>query len=62
MTDQTPEDGTTNDGGPPAYADPADFPDGDDIDSAAVDEPDDGYVEPVDPEAEPVEDMPGGDA
>lgn len=35
------------------YADPVGFEDGDDIDSAAVDEPDDGYRQPADPAAEP---------
>jgi hypothetical protein len=47
----------------PAPPDPADFEDGDEIDSAAIVEPADGYAPPADPDAEPVdEDEQGGDA
>jgi hypothetical protein len=66
-----PEDPTAGpDSGPVdttcGYANPDDFTDGDDIDSAAITEPDDGYQAPADPDAEPVgepgDDEPGEDA
>lgn len=45
---------------PDGYPAAADFPDGDEIDSAAIDE-DDGYLPSADPEAEPYdEDQPPG--
>jgi hypothetical protein len=37
------------------HADPAGFEDGDEIDSAAVDEPDDGFEPPADPGTEPTD-------
>lgn len=50
---------TTTEDGPldtsNGHADPAGFVDGDDIDSAAVDEPDDGFEPPAHPEAEPAD-------
>jgi hypothetical protein len=49
--------GTGGDDGPldtsRGHADPAGFDDGDGIDSAAVDEPADGYRQPAAPDAEP---------
>ncbi len=56
---------TTTEDGPldtsAGHADPAGFEDGDDIDSAAVDEPDDGFQQPADPDAEPPDDDGAGD-
>jgi hypothetical protein len=46
------------------YADPGAFGDGDDIDSAAIDEDADGFQDPADPDAEPAgpdDDEPGDD-
>lgn len=61
MTESTRPVSPTADDTDLEYPDPAGFPDGDTIDSAAVDEPADGYQPPTEPEAEPVDTEPGGD-
>lgn len=63
MTTTTDEDGPLDPS--TGYPDPGGFEDGDDVDSAAVDEEPDGYEPPADPEAEPAahpgDDEPGDD-
>lgn len=53
-TENEPDDGPLDTSR--GHADPAGFPDGDEIDSAAVEEDADGFAEPADPDAEPDDD------